>query len=298
VIPVLINKGYDRDLVMVARVRFFSVLAAMLVAAAVLVPVGAPSLRGSTPIYPTLYVNYTDDCTFSIVNDAGQPVTSIAPGAYQVDVITPIQFRIIADQNVTPNSLVGCGGYVQFQLTGPGVNLSTTLITGCEDNLTLPVTTFQPNSSYVAEDLNNLAATRTTVTVTASGSAPSVTRSTPPTTTNETGGGLSALGTPLKATSGVATVGSLSATVSADGALALRFKGKPVTRLAAGRYTITAIDKSKRGGFILEQAHHAAKTVTGIGFVGTHTTTLTLSAGQWFFAPSSGGKKTYFVVAG
>ena len=46
------------------------------------------------PALPTLYVNYTMNCTFSIVDDAGRPVTTIAPGSYQVEVTTPIMFKL------------------------------------------------------------------------------------------------------------------------------------------------------------------------------------------------------------
>ena len=31
--------------------------------------------------------------------------------------------------------MTGCRGWVQFQLTGPGVNLATTLDAGCEQQL-------------------------------------------------------------------------------------------------------------------------------------------------------------------
>ena len=38
-----------------------------------------------------------------------------------------------------------------------------------------------------------------------------------------------------------------------------------------------------------------AVTVTGVKFVGKHTVTVTLDAGQWWFF-SGAGKKTYFIV--
>ena len=70
--------------------------AALLAAAAVFVPaVGATSRDAAPPATPTLYVNYTMNCTFSIVDDSGKPVTAIAPGTYQVMVTTPIMFKLV-----------------------------------------------------------------------------------------------------------------------------------------------------------------------------------------------------------
>ena len=104
-------------------------LGAALLAAAVFVPVVSASSRDAAPpATPTLYVNYTMNCTFSIVDDSGKPVTSIAPGTYQVMVTTPIMFKLVIPggpgiDNMAPGDMTGCRGWVQFQLTGPRVNL-------------------------------------------------------------------------------------------------------------------------------------------------------------------------------
>ena len=94
---------------------------------------------------PTLYVDYTMNCTFSIVDDSGKPVTSIAPGTYQVDVSTPIMFKLavpggpgVDRRPRTSTDFTGCKGWVQFQLSGPGVSLFTTLDVGCGSSIVLP----------------------------------------------------------------------------------------------------------------------------------------------------------------
>ena len=81
---------------MAARVRRALTLTAALLAAAVLVPVSSAGRRDNgAPALPTLYVVYTLNCTFSIVDDRGNPVTSIAPGSYQIEVSTPIMFKLV-----------------------------------------------------------------------------------------------------------------------------------------------------------------------------------------------------------
>src|ERR1700747_1102401 len=74
---------------------------------------------------PTLYFEYAMNCTISIVNDSGQPVTSVPPGAYQVDIRTPIPFATIPQVGASPNDMTGCQGIPQFQLSGPGINFFT-----------------------------------------------------------------------------------------------------------------------------------------------------------------------------
>ena len=75
---------------MAVRVRRFSILIAVLALAATF---ASPSFSGSRDndppaAMPTLYVVYTMDCTFSIVDDYGKHVNSIPPGTYQIEVST------------------------------------------------------------------------------------------------------------------------------------------------------------------------------------------------------------------
>ena len=98
-------------------------------------------------------------------------------------------------------------------------------------------------------------------------------------------------------TSSASTVhrGSLTAGVSPAGKLTLKFKGKPVVSLKAGRYTITVADASSKSGFTLQRAGKAATPLTELAFVGRKTVTLALARGQWTFY-SGAAHKTYFLV--
>jgi len=231
----------------------------------------------------TLYVTYTMKCTFTITDDSGTNVTSIAPGLYQVQVTTPGSFSAVDLTGVT--DFTACKGSAQFQLTGPGVNVQTTLNDGdgSQDVLTA---TFQPSSTYVAQDNNQPSVTRLTFTTLASGAGASSggTTSTGATTTTST----TTAGTPLK--------GTLHGAVSPSGKLTLTYKGKSVLTLAPGLYKFSVVDKSKKSGFSVEQLHGAATMVSGVAFVGTRTATINLKSGQWFFSSTPAGKKIGFAV--
>jgi hypothetical protein len=89
--------------------------------------------------------------------------------------------------------------------------------------------------------------------------------------------------------------GTLTGAVSAAGRLTLAYKGKSVTSLTAGRYTIAVTDKSSTNGFILKKIKRAAVSVTGVVFVGKRSASVDLTAGTWFFTPRL-GKTTYSIV--
>jgi hypothetical protein len=271
---------------MADRAPFFSTLAAVLAAAAVLVP--ASSARPS--VLPTLYVVYTMNCTFVINDDAGKRVSSIAPGTYQIYVETPIVF---ADIDLTGIfDMTACKSFVQFKLTGPGVSLNTTLQDGDEDKELLNAT-FQPNATYTAVDSNQPSVARATFSTTATGSPSS------PTGPGSTGTSSGSKGTTQKQLVGSAVVpfrGKLAATVDAAGKLALMMKGKSVGTLKSGLYTFTIVDKSATSGFAIQKLKAGATTLTSVPYKGTHVASINLKAGQWtFFSP--GGKKNYFIVA-
>jgi hypothetical protein len=273
---------------MAIRTPFFSILATLLAAAAVLVPAG----NARQSVLPTLYVDYTMNCTFAIVDDAGKRVSSIAPGTYQIYVQTPIVF---ADIDLTGIfDMTACKSFVQFKLTGPGVNLATTLQDGDEDKELLSAN-FQPNATYTAQDMNQPSVARATFSTTAAGSPTSPTG---PTSTG-TGSGTGTTGPTQKPLVGSQVVpfrGKLAATVDAAGKLALTTKGKPVANLKAGLYTFTVVDKSAKSGFAIQKLKAGATTLTSVPYKGTHVASINLKAGQWtFFSP--GGKKNYFIVA-
>ena len=82
--------------------------------------------------------------------------------------------------------------------------------------------------------------------------------------------------------------GKLLVAVSAAGRLSLAYKGKPVSGLRAGRYSIAAVDRSTSSGLMLAKLSHAAVTVTGKAFVGKRTTSVVLTSGKWLFMPRAG----------
>jgi hypothetical protein len=89
--------------------------------------------------------------------------------------------------------------------------------------------------------------------------------------------------------------GKLTGVVSASGKLTLAFKGKTVTSLSAGKYTITITDQSAKSGFMLEKTAHTTLNVTTASFVGKHTATIKLTAGKWFVTPRI-GTQTYSIL--
>ena len=197
--------------------------------------------------------------------------------------------------------MTACKSFTQFSLTGPGVNVSTTLQDGDEDK-ELDKATFAPSSTYLAVDMNQPNVARVSFTTTATGTAGSVAS---PTTSSSSGKGdtqsslIGSTSSSKSSTSSSASLplrGALVATVSAAGTPKLTFKGKGVTSLKAGRYTISVSDHSAKGGFIIQQIKQGGTTVTGVAFVGKRTATVNLRAGQWFFYPTFVGAKTYFIV--
>lgn len=275
-------------------VRWVPTVIAALAVAVVLVPAsGASSRAGGAPALPTLYVQYTMNCTFGIFDDQGHPVSSIAPGSYQVEVETPVMFKLVrpggvSTDNIAANDFTGCKGWVQFQLTGPGVNIQTTLQDGDEDK-DLERATFQPGSTYVALDNNQPGVTRTTFTTAASGSATGPTGS----STSSVSGGSSQQS--LVGSAANPFRGALDAIVYASGKLSLTRNGKPVTTLKTGRWTFSVDDESRKAGFSLQVLRGKAMTITSPTYTGSHDATVELKPGRWAFFTPAGKRTTFFV---
>jgi hypothetical protein len=258
---------------MAARVRRFAGLITLATAIAVcLVSTGSAGLH--TTANPTLYFMYAMNCTFTMVDDAGKPVTSVPPGHYQVDVRTPIVFGMYPG---TPGQTdyTACRGVPQFQLQGPGVDLFTTMTAGCDSDR-LFTETFQPNATYVAQDLNQPAITHASFTTLASGA------SSPVAVTY--GGGKGKAEAQSSLVGSLALKGTLQASVTANGALKLMSAGKPVSKLAAGRYKFAISDQDAKASFtILGPTFTAPKSLTSPGFKGTHSVILSLTSGKWTY---------------
>jgi hypothetical protein len=274
----------------VRKQRFLKPLAVLVLALGLVTAVQETS---RADVSPTLYVNYTMNCTFTIVDDSGKPVTAIAPGTYQILITSPVAFAAVDLSGIY--DMTACKSSAMFQLTGPGVSLQSTLTDGDADHDQLEAT-FQKSATYVAQDNNQPTVARVTFTTLASGSPvspPSPTTTTQTSTTTKSGSGGSAIGTSIK---GDPFRGTLIGAVSPTGKLSLTDKGRGVAAITSGRYTITVTDKSKTSGFLLQQIRKSASTVTGVGFTGTKSVTLDFKPGQWFFYPTFVGTKSYFIV--
>lgn len=273
------------------RPRLGIAIAALLACIGVLAPAGSGKRQADA--FPTLYVNYTMNCTFSMSDDSGAPITSIPPGTYQIEVLTPVMFRLVDVQGRAANDFTGCKGWVQFQLTGPGVDLQTTLDAGCATLALLPATAFKPGATYVAQDMNQPSVAKFSFTTLTSGSPPVVTN--PSGTGNGKGiGSVDVVGSGL----GTKTQGTLAATLTSSGKSLLTSRGRAVSSVAPGLYRIVVTDEDGKGSFTLRKVGATTgKHLTGGPFVGKHAVTVQLSPGRWMYWAGAATPKT-FVVSG
>jgi hypothetical protein len=302
----------DKDLevsLMAAPVRRISILIAAIAAAAILAPVGTAGTAGSRqaglPAYPTLYVKYTMNCTFSIFNDEGARITSIPPGVYQVEVSTPIMFKLVFGggegvDHLVPGDMTGCRGWVQFQLTGPGISQFTTLDAGCYAFGLLPAQTFQAGQTYIFQDLNQPAVTRTALTVQGAGTPTAPVSPYGPTSgKGEVSKDLVGSQIEEVRSKGATTAslkGALAGRLSVAGKPTLTYKGKPVSSLKAGRYKITVLDETGKNGFTIKNGKQSVN-VTGVPFLGRKSVTVTLKAGEWTYSSGLGKPQRFRVIA-
>jgi hypothetical protein len=245
------------------------------------VSAGAASADGSV-----LYVVFHRDGTLSAVLADGTPVgttsgagTPIPPGAYTVQI----------DNSNNAD--------IEFDLSGPGVKLVNDLSNGEELAAAFPVT-FQPGSSYSFRDDNRPSTVWTFSTSTAAGSsgAGTTTSSTGAAGTTPAGPKGSQTSKDLVGSAILAFRGALTGTVSATGAVAIRYRGAPISTLHEGRYRITVHDASARRGLTIERLGGAAEVVTRTRYVGTHTAVVSLRRGQWVYDAGSGARRHFFVT--
>jgi hypothetical protein len=263
-------------------------LLAALAAALLLAPGAAVALPDSSSATLQLDVTWNVGNTITCTLPSGSPVgtTSGAP------TVIPAGFY---DLNM--NDTAGIAGPV-FDLQGPGVSLVENMFYG-EVGSSTDTANFLPSSTYTWRDDANPSVVYTFTTTASVAGTPTGALSSNGSTTSGSSSGTSTTSQSVVGSSTRATVpyrGSLGGSVSSSGKLSLRFKGKPVTELTAGRYTITVSDASTRAGFTLQETNRSAITVTSVAFKGTHSTSVDLTAGQWFYYPSFVGKKTYFIV--
>jgi hypothetical protein len=247
---------------------------------------GIPS--SSAADLPSLNVFFQKDRTFLLSLADGTPVggpsapgTTIPAGTYRVNVDDTAQ------------------AVMQFHLTGPGVELITNMTFG-EDAAQTLVETFQANSTYTYRDdfqpslVRFFSTSSTTISSGVSGGGAS-TGSTA--TKSQSGGASPATSQDIVGSGVVPFRGALDAIVFKGGKLTLSRNGKSVTSLKTGRWTFAVDDESKTAGFTVKSLRGKPVTVTSAAFVGSHSVTLTLRAGRWFFFTSGGKQTTFFVVS-
>jgi hypothetical protein len=239
-----------------------------------------------------LTLDLTASNTLSVTAPSGAVFTStgsIPPGSYQVIVNNDVPDIRDVDH--------------MFHFSGPGVALFTDMGAGDNKTESYPET-LANNATYVFQDdkqpgIGHITLTTSATASSGTGSSGGGSTSGSSGTSSNTGGsGTSSNSSILSGGSGRAATfrGSLAGVVNSGGAILLTRDGKPVTTLKAGRYTITVTDKAPAASFTIQKIRAPAHTITGVQFVGRHTVTLILSAGQWFYYPSFTGKKIYFIV--
>jgi hypothetical protein len=186
----------------------------------------------------------------------------------------------------------------KLAINGPGVSVSTDLNStgmGIDAPWMGGPYTLQTSSSYSIQDTtlgsSTLVSFTTSATATAGGGSTTTTTTTA--TGTVTGGGTTT--TTSVGPTKVAMVGTLVGSVSAAGKATLKFKGKPVKSLKAGRYRITVVDRSKKAGLIV-LASQRVITLSSASTTGTSTHTVTMFVGKSYFETSSHGPKTTFTV--
>jgi hypothetical protein len=242
---------------------------------------------GGQAAQPSLYATYSPNCTFTWTGDNNATVTSLPPGAYDVVVMTPFAFG---------NGLASCL-FVQFHLTGPGVDLDTDLGQG-DAEIEQHTVTLQPNATYTVQDDGRPAQTRRTFTTAASGTASS--GGSGSTASGSTSSTAKTKGTPSVDIAGSAVIpfrGALDAIVYKSGRLTLTKNGKAVKSVKTGRYTFSVDDESPRNGFSVQVLNGKARAVTTKAYVGTNDVTLTLKPGRWFYFSPAGKQVTFFVTS-
>ena len=260
---------------------FFVVSSALLAGILML----APTAQGRGEVSLSLDVTFSLDGTISVtlpdgtsVGSTSGPPTVIPAGYYTLRLSGP----------------GACTELPYFELKGPGENILDNMDLG--EMQATDIAVFQPSSTYTwrSDAIPGVVYTFTT-SAEVEGTRPALVSS-----------GSRILPGPRSTVSSHDVVGSailpfrgtLVGGVSTAGRLTFAYKGKSITTLKAGRYTIAVNDKSATSGFMLEKANtrHVAVSVTGTAFVGTRSASVDLSAGKWVFVPSLHGKQTRSIV--
>ena len=171
-----------------------------------------------------------------------------------------------------------------FCLYGPGTNLATNMAEGASQRST-NTANLLPSSTYtwVSDAFPNVVHTFTTSAV-VEGSPPSGGQS----PTSGAGKGKAVTYPDLVGSEIVPNRGMLTAAVNTAGRLSLAYRGKSLTSLKAGKYTIAVTDRSANAGLVLQKLKRAPLSITGSAFMGTRSVHVRLTAGRWLFAGGRG----------
>jgi hypothetical protein len=253
---------------------------ATLVAALVVL---APTAQARTAANPILRVNFQLDGSVLVTDGNGAPVgtrtgapTVIPAGYYNVLLFGP----------------GGCANVPYFTLKGPGESIVDNM-DGGELSTNQYNAYFQPNSTYTwHSDVDTTAVYTFATNNTVVGSAPPVVGAKGLSSSNHgTAQSVNPLGGSV-----APFMGTLNATVSPSGKVALTFKGKHVTTLQAGSYNVAVVDSSSSSGLMLQKIKRVV-TLTGIKFTGKHTGKVNLTAGKWLVMPNLGKTAATLVVS-
>ena len=253
-------------------------------AAVVLLSTAAPLARATTAANLSLDVSFSATGLISVTLPDGTPVgtTSGTP------TVIPAGFYTLA-----LSAPGGCTELPYFDLKGPGNNVLDNMDDGELTNNT-DNADFLPNSTYTWRNDSIPGVTYTFSTSNqVLGTAPAQLGSA---TGISSGSKATTHSSDLVGSSVVPLRGRLTATVEPTGRLTLAYRGKSVTGLEPGRYTIVVNDRSATGGFVLKKPRHAAVSLTGAAFVGRRSATVDLTAGNWSFLSRLAAKSSYSVA--
>jgi len=243
-------------------------------AVAALAAVGARAAFSShAAVSSTMHAYVHEDASIGLTFDDGTAVGNQASTAPTIPAGT-YTIRVV-DDAFTHN----------FHLGGPGVDVGTTI--GGTGTPTFTVT-LQPGATYRYQCDDHPDFMYGAFTTSGGGG------SSGGSTSGGSSGGSSSSGGGTVSNTGTSNTGALSGTlvgsVKTAGKLTLSSGGSPVAKLKAGRYKITVADKSPARSFVVQAKGRSAVTISGVSFVGNHSVTLTLTAGQWSFYTSAGVK--------
>ncbi len=234
--------------------------------------------RSSATVY-TLDVTFSPTGTIAVTLPDGTPVGTTSGAPTQV----PGGYYTL--------QLSGPGACTQlplFELKGPGVDIFNDMTAGEVDTMSLNAF-LRPSSSYTWKNYSTPGVAYNLVTSSDPVGAAPVAVSPTANAPHADASSSSVIGSGI-----VAFRGTLAATVAKSGQVTLSYKGKHVTKLVAGRYTLTVVDGSAATGLSVGHASHGTTTVTGAAFVGKRSTSLDLTQGVWSL--KSGGKTVMLTV--